>query len=232
MSRKRRSGGVARRALGWQLAAVLGVLVGGPARCEDLRHWWLGASGGIGEVEVIGHDRSALVTEVLQQSGWDVVDVSAGEDDATRVWTLRGGYRFNRYLGLELAYWDLGTTAGDFRATAAAPQAGAALAGEIDSRYRSWAACALASWPLHRWVTITGKVGAHRWEHVFALRGDGGDAAIAADHREAGFGALWALGVELGVLRGLFFDFYWQRFYNIEGEDGIDAKVVGLGWRF
>lgn len=153
-------------AAGWWLAAAVAGLGARPACCAELRHWWLAASGGISEVEVVGHDRGELVTGVLEQGGWAL------------------------------------------------------------------AVAVVLSWSPLRWLTLACKAGAHRWEHHFELNGSAAGDGISGDLREAGYGALWALGLELGVPAGLFFDFYWQRFYNIEGEAGIDAKAVGLGWRF
>jgi hypothetical protein len=210
------------------VAAGFGV---GPAGGAELRHWWLAASGGISEVEVVGHDRSELVTAVLEQGGWALADVAGGQNDDTRVWALRGGYRFSRWLGLELSYWDLGETAGAFMARAPSSQA-VELVGGIDSGYRALAAAAVVSWSPLRWLTLAGTAGAHRWEHRFELNGSAAGDSISGDLREAGYGGLWGLGLELGVPAGLFFDFYWQRFYHIESEAGIDAKAVGLGWRF
>lgn len=199
---------------------------------QPFSHWWLALGGGSGEVEVVGHDRSEQIADLLENLGWTVLEASGGEHDNTTVLNLRGGYRFNNYLGLELAYWDLGQTEGDFLAKVERKNAATTVEGSLESSYQTWALAMLASWPVHRRVSLNGKLGVHRWQHRFELRGNGANQSVEGSQTDSGYSWLWALGFELTATSWLGFDFYWQRFGGIEQQDGIDVKALGIIFRF
>ena len=72
-------------------------------QADVAKPWWLGLGAGIGEVEVVGHDRSQLVNQLLAEAGYSVGEVVAGEDDGTDTLSLSGGYQFSRYVGVVLS---------------------------------------------------------------------------------------------------------------------------------
>ena len=65
--------------------------------------WFVGAGGGNGEVEVVGHNRSSQLQEALTKQGYQADSVVAGEDDNTDPWMLVAGYKFSPYWQLKLA---------------------------------------------------------------------------------------------------------------------------------
>lgn len=201
------------------------------ARAAELRPWWISAGAGIGEVEVIGHDRSELVVAALSAAGYEVNGVLAGEDDATRTRDLGVGYRFTRLWSLSLRYLDLGSTDGGFIADT---DTGGQLQGSIESEYRALSLAAGIHWPLSSWFSLQGQLGLHRWQHEFELRGWQQDTGIAVVQQleDSGNGLLFAVGAGFQVLPWLGFDIGWQRMHGIESEDGIDVKTIRAVFSF
>ena len=195
--------------------------------------WWISLGAGIGEVEVIGHDRSELVTAALAAAGYQANAVLAGEDDATRTWELGAGYRVTRYWGVSLRYQDLGTTDGGFVADVDA-SAGGPLQGSIQSEYRAVSVAADAYWPLLSWLSLQGQLGLHHWQHDFHLQGWQSDTGIsvAQSISDSGIGILMAAGIGFSVLPWLGFDATWQRLHGIESEAGVDVKSIRVVFRF
>lgn len=210
---------------------LVGTLVCG-VQAGEPRPWWLSIGAGIGEVEVVGHDRSALVSMALAEAGYTTGGVLAGEDDATRTRSLAAGYRFNPYIGLSAAYQDLGETDGDFVAQSAvtrSPQ----IQGSTRSRYTAWSVAGTAYWPALSWLSLQARLGLHYWQHEFELRGnDAGGADIDQRLRDAGTGLLCGAGIGFSPLAWLGIDLYWERFHGIEGEPGIDVRSISAVFRF
>ncbi len=204
-------------------------------KAEDLKPWWVGLGVGIGEVEVVGHDRSQLVSQLLVDAGYSVGDVVAGEDDGTETLSFSGGYQFSRYIGVVLSYQDAGTTNGNFIASLpdeASP--GAQLQGSIQSDYRTFSAAARGYWPVLKWLVLQGELGVHRWQHDFELQGWNTltGAPVQAQDSDTGYGALFGFGVGFIVQPWLGIDLYWQRFDGVEGEAGIDVKSIQAQIKF
>jgi hypothetical protein len=204
-------------------------------QAENVNPWWVGLGVGIGEVEVVGHDRRELVSGLLADAGYSVGEVVAGEDDGTDTLSLSGGYHLSRYVGVVLSYQDAGTTNGNFVASLAGEASpGAQLQGSIQSDYRTFSAAARGFWPLLKWLVLQGELGVHRWQHDFELQGANTltGAPVEKKERDAGYGALYGFGVGFIVQPWLGIDLYWQRFDGVEGEPGIDVKSIEAQVRF
>ncbi len=205
------------------------------AQADVPKPWWLGVGAGIGEVEVVGHDRSQLVTQLLADTGYSVAEVVAGEDDGTDTLSLSGGYQFSRYVGVVLSYQDAGTTNGNFVASLAGEDSpGGQLQGSLQSDYRTLSAAARGYWPVLQWLVLQGELGVHRWQHDFELQGANTltGAPVEEKQRDTGYGALYGFGVGFIVQPWLGIDLYWQRFDGVEGEPGIDVKSIQAQFRF
>ena len=203
------------------------------AQADIAKPWWLSMGAGIGEVEVVGHDRSQLVSELLADAGYPVEDVISGEDDGTRTVSLSGGYQLSRYVGITLTYQDAGKTEGGFVASLSAPEVGQ-LQGSIASDYRTLSAAAIGYWPILDWLELQGELGVHHWRHDFELKGwdTASGAPIAAGSRDSGYGALFGAGVGFKLLPWLDISLFWERFNGVEGEAGIDVKSLQAKVRF
>lgn len=213
------------------LSGIVLSALAGALQAEVALPWWLGVGAGIGEVEVVGHDRSTLVAEVLADAGVELLSATAGEDDATRTLSLAVGYRFTPYLGASIEWQDLGSTEGSFVVQPSADPA-MQLQGEIRSDYTAWSLAGTGYWPLLSWLSLQGRLGMHYWHHEFELRGSPADTGATRRSSDAGIGALLGAGIGFTPLPWLGFDFYWQRFHGIEDEAGIDVKSLSVVFRF
>lgn len=217
------------------LIACYLAMLSAATQADVAKPWWLGLGAGIGEVEVVGHDRSQLVNQLLADAGYSLGEVVAGEDDGTDTLSLSGGYQFSRYVGVVLSYQDAGTTNGNFVASLAGEASpGAQLQGSIQSDYRTFSAAARGYWPVLTWLVLKGELGVHRWQHDFELQGWNtlSRATVEEQERDTGYGALFGFGVGFIVQPWLGIDLYWQRFDGVEGEAGIDVKSIQAQIRF
>lgn len=189
--------------------------------------WWLEFGLGRGEVEVVGHDRRTLVSELLAEAGVQAEVLDAGEPDDTNTRTLGAGYRFSPYFGIELAYHDLGSTEGHFIAQRSELSAGT-ISGTLSSDYRALSASAIGYWPLQRWFALQVKLGIHHWRHEFRVHGTYPGSSAELDERRVtrGNNMLFGAGLGLFPLSWLGLDIYWERFQGVENEPGIDVKSV------
>ena len=133
-------------------------------------------------------------------------DIEAFFDDKAVGYNLGAGYRFNKWLALDVAYWDLGEFTSD----------------DLDNgekiKYDSsmWTVGGIVSVPL--WILdVYGRAGATMWE---------------ADSRyidEDGTDAYYGAGVALNVFRSL--DLYLE-YVRFDTDNPIDSANLGLRWTF
>lgn len=207
--------------------------VSGAAEAPELKRWWLELGVGQGEVEVVGHDRTAQVSQALAQAGLDAQVLDAGEPDDTDTRTLGLGYRVNPYLGVVLAYHDLGSTEGNFVARDRSDPAGL-IGGSLQSDYRALSLAAMGSWSPLRWLALQGRLGLHHWQHEFRVRSQHPVLMPPVDERidSSGNHILYGAGLGFTPLSWLGLDLYWERFAGIEDEAGIDVKSIRVVIKF
>jgi OOP family OmpA-OmpF porin len=88
----------------WQLAALAGVgaTLAAPAAAQDDSYWYGGLAVGQSEASIDQDRIRAGLT------GLGLATTSFSTDEKDTAWRLFGGYQFNRYLGLEAGYFNLG----------------------------------------------------------------------------------------------------------------------------
>lgn len=83
-------------------AATLGALMAAPALAQDSSYFYGGVSFGQARAKI---DESLVANSVLTSETSSTV---LTRDERDNAWRLFGGWQFNRYLGLEGGYFDLG----------------------------------------------------------------------------------------------------------------------------
>lgn len=126
-------------------------------------------------------------------------DYASGIDTATS-FEVKGGFKFNEYVGLEAAYVDLGD--GDFEAP---------FTGSVSTD--GFKASVVGFLPVAETVDLYGKVGLYLWDADFDGGGDD-DSDISY-----GIGAAWGVADNLKVNLG----------YDIYDFEGDEANNVNLG---
>ena len=160
----------------------------------------------------IGH------SDIEEEIAAGVID-SGPVDSKDTGWKVFGGYMFNRNLGLEVAYVDLGRTtySGIYEG---APVTG----GKID--VGGFNVGFIGSIPLSERFSLFGKIGLFIWEVEASDTTGGLPASARADGSDISFG----VGLSYDFTRQLGLRAEWEMFQV----EYVDASLlsIGLVWRF
>lgn len=137
----------------------------------------------------------------------------ANVDDSDTGWKLFGGYSFNEFLGVEIAYVDFG-------------EFGAATGNWEASTI---AVSALGTWPLGSQFSLLGKLGVHRWDAERRLGVTSGD--------DNGTDVLYGIGLQYDFTDRINGRFEWERFASVgepavTGESDLDLLSVSVAYKF
>jgi OOP family OmpA-OmpF porin len=129
-----------------------------------------------------------------------------------------GGYRFNRNLGVEIGYTDLGE----------ATESGGGITATAEASAMELVAVGFL--PLNPNFSIIGKVGMYRGDVDVSAPGIGSVS-------ESNTGLTFGVGVQWDFTKNLGVRGEWQRYAdvggdNIGGEFDVDVISVGVLWRF
>lgn len=146
-------------------------------------------------------------------------------DDKDTAWKIFGGYQFNRNLGAELGYVDLGefTASGTFLgapATASIEAKGVELVG-------------VGTIPFTPQLAAYGKAGIFRWDVDSSARVGAGAAAANDDGTDFTFG----VGLKYDFTRNLAARLEFQRYNNVgetntTGQSDVNLWTLGVMFRF
>ena len=131
-------------------------------------------------------------------------DIEAFFDDKAAGYNLGGGYRFNKWLAVDAAYWDIGEFKSD------------SLDNGRKLKYDTtmWTAGGIVSVPL--WILdVYGRAGVAMWD------------VDSRNFNEDGTDLYYGAGVALNVFGSL--DLYAE-YVRFDADEAIDS--VGLGFRF
>jgi len=187
-----------------KVAIVLLMLSGVMAAPQAWAQFYFGGSFGKSDYE------SGNVVPDLITSG--VVD---GDDSGFKVF---GGYQFNPYFGLEIAYVDLGKAAysGSFFGQ---PVTG----GSLDTTGANFSA--VGTIPLSPSFSLFGKLGFFVWEQKARDTTNGVPFSGKDDGQDLSLG----VGASLNLARNVSLRLEWERF---EAGDSIDFLSLGVMFRF
>jgi OOP family OmpA-OmpF porin len=152
-------------------------------------------------------------------SDTNAAGIAGAKDNKDNAWKAFGGYQFNRYLGVEVGYIDLG------RASIVGPGGAASF----DSQ--AWQASAVGSLPINNQFALTGKLGIARTD-TDTVGNIGATPVLASDHNTDptyGLGLRYDFTKTVGV-RG-----EWERLRSSGGPFGksdIDVYSVNGIYRF
>jgi len=219
--------------------AVAALAVSAPA-FGQLKHWYLGASGGESRTShaLVENRESTIVNGAATSSDFDATDGA---------WKAFAGWRFNDYVGIEAAYADLGKSR-LVTHTLSIDQ----LVGAIDIRRRitAYGADAVLALPIGPQFALFGRAGAFRTHLVADASLDGGIVFTNGPDTERsrtttfnetvghfGVGGEWRWRPDVALR------FEWERFHDVgkafqvggtgtTGEADTDLASLGLLVRF
>jgi OmpA-OmpF porin, OOP family len=182
--------------------AVAAALAAAPAFAQQpMQSWYLGA--GIGS----GH---------LGKSGSDITGINNAQlDDSDTTYTVRGGYRFNPYLALEVGYYDLGKYA--FSGTVGRTEVSGS------AKATSWGLSAVGILPLNQF-DLYARLGIEQSR----LEANANTTLTNANSSDNQTGATYGAGGRWNFDRnwGVFLE--WMKNDRIQ----VDSYLVGIDYRF
>ncbi len=146
-------------------------------------------------------------------------------DDKDTAWKIFGGYQFNRYIGAEIGYVDLG------KVTANGTILGVPVSANIKAK--GFEALAVGTLPINEQFAAYGKAGFFRWD-VDASAVVGGVAVAAS---EKGTDLTYGIGLKYNFTKNLAVRVEYQRYKdlgdeNTTGKSNVDVIGVGLVFKF
>ena len=160
----------------------------------------------------------------LNYTNLDSGGIVGAKDERDTAWKLFGGYQFNRYLGVEAGYVDLG------KASVGGTAGGNPAAASFDSQV--WQAAAVGSLPLSQQFAATAKLGVARADTD--ITGSIGAAPIATTDRNTA--PTYGLGLRYDVNKNVGVRAEWERFRlgggSVAGKSDADLFSVNALYRF
>ena len=165
--------------------------------------WYLGASGG---------------QSIVKDSCPSTLAVGVTCDDRSSAYSIFGGYQFNKYLGAELGYNDLGeVSASDSVTTEDVRTQGVELLG-------------VGTIPITAHLEIYGKVGAFFWNLKDSCNGT---SCLFSSQTETGTALTYGLGAQYNFAKTFGMRLQYQQYQDIgnvttTGETDIDLVSLGI----
>jgi OmpA-OmpF porin, OOP family len=103
-------------------------LLSASAYGDQDRGFYLNANFGQAQYDISQDDLDSVALAAFESNGVAVLDSESSFDDEGSPWSISGGYRFSRYLAVEVGYLDLGSAEYDAAGTVLVPVLGGVLA--------------------------------------------------------------------------------------------------------
>jgi OOP family OmpA-OmpF porin len=146
-------------------------------------------------------------------------------DDKDTAWKIIGGYQFNRNLGVEAGYTDLGR----------ASLNGTVLGVPVSARAKAkgFELLGVGTLPLNEQFALYAKAGLFRWDVDTSVTAAGITAAIGDKGTDFTFG----VGVKYNLTRNAAVRFEFQRYNDVgndatTGQSNVNVWSLGLQFRF
>jgi OmpA-OmpF porin, OOP family len=85
-------------------------MVSANAMADETNGFYVNAGFGQAQYDIAQQDLDDVALAAFESAGLTVIDADSSFDDKGSAWSLAGGYRFSRYLALEVGYLDLGSS--------------------------------------------------------------------------------------------------------------------------
>jgi OOP family OmpA-OmpF porin len=148
--------------------------------------------------------------------------VGASCDDRSSAFSAFLGNQFNRYLGIEVGYSDLG----EFNASGTGTT--------LTNKVKGVEFLGVGTIPINPQFEVYGKVGAFSWE---AKRSCSGASCVFSSQKETGTELTYALGAQFNFSRNIGARVQLQRYQDVgedatTGKSDIDVLSVGIVFKF
>jgi OOP family OmpA-OmpF porin len=194
--------------------------------------FYLGLGTGESSFDIEKSELDGVVLDALFSQGLFVTSGSSSFEDSDTTLALFAGYHFNRYIGVEAGYIDLGTA--EYRSNGTVnppgPIVSAPSAVNVDVESKGFTLAALGSLPVGNVVDLHGRLGFFFAETDLAVAVRVASASAADTESLDAIGAFFSLGagVNFGEHWSLSLD--WTRYDNVGDEDQDDDIDTEAGF--
>jgi OOP family OmpA-OmpF porin len=178
--------------------AIVAAIAAAPAFAQN---WYIGAGLGVGSLDRSGQELTGLNNAQI--------------DDTDTTYTVRGGYRFNPYLAVELGYYDLGTYA--FSGTIGSTQ----ITGS--AKAKSYGLSVVGILPIEQF-DVYGRLG---WEES-EIKANANTPLLTASESDRQSGATYGIGGRWNMNKSVGFFVEWMKNDKIK----VDSYLAGVDFRF
>jgi OmpA-OmpF porin, OOP family len=213
-------------------------LASASAVADAERGFYLNASFGQAQYDISQQDLDDVALLAFESAGVTVLDADSTFDDEGSPWSIGGGYRFSRYLAVEVGYLDLGSA--EYRAAGTVFVPGVGVVDStlgLDISAKGPTLAALVTAPLGEKFDVHGRLGMFFADTTFEL-GIGLDTFDESDEFSAnsedffaGVGAAYhftpnfAASIDFSLFKDVGDD-------EETGEGDIDSLTLGLQYTF
>jgi OOP family OmpA-OmpF porin len=138
-------------------------------------------------------------------------------DDKYTSWSILIGYQWNRHLGFEIGYRDLGQASAN------------GLGGNVTAEAHAFETVVLGILPVGERFSVYGKFGAYLAESDLVTTAPN---SVASEH-DSNIDLTYGVGVQFELTKQFGVRAEWQRYQDI-GPSNMDVDAISLGliWRF
>jgi hypothetical protein len=212
-------------------------LIPATAFADQERGFYLNASFGQAQYEISQGDLDDVAIAAFESNGIAVLEAESSFDDEGSPWSLSGGYRFSRYLAVEVGYLDLGSAKYDAAGTVLLPVLGGVVADstmgiDISSKGPTVAAAVFA--PVGERLDVHGRLGMFFADNTFdidvALDDVSQSEGVSQDSQDffASIGAAFHFTASFAAS----LDFTLLEDVGDELEADVDSLTLGLQYTF
>jgi len=150
-------------------------------------------------------------------------------DEKDTGWKVFAGYQFNRYLGIEGGYVDLG------KASASGTITGVGVTGNAE--VKGWELLGVGTLPIANNFSAYGKVGFFRWDLDVSATAVVPGFAVSTSASDDGTDMTFGVGLKYEFTRNVAARLEWQRYNDIGGSNtggksDVDLFSLGVVFKF
>ena len=207
----------------WALITCTCLVFAASARAGGFDGSGLYIGAGAGRSHASIDDRTAGVNALLLSSGFGSATTTTGKNDKSLAYKAFVGYDFNRYVALELGYFNLGKF--KFDTTVAPP---GTLHGETTTQGINLDA--VFSYPFDNGFSVFGRIGIQQAKSKVELSGTGSVVVLTSRTSESGRGRKSGIGLGYEFAQDIGVRGEWE-YYRIPDGTNTDtqAKVDVIG---
>jgi OmpA-OmpF porin, OOP family len=218
------------------IAASL-ALVSATALADENRGFYMNGNFGQSQFDVSQEELDAIALAAFEDNGLIVQDADSSLDDSGSAWSISGGWRFSRYIAVEVGYLDLGSSKYAADGTVFVPTVGVVPAATtIDISVEGPTVAAVAFAPIGEKFDVHGRLGMLFADTTFDFGVSLGNVTETDDFSSSSEDFFGSIGGAYHFTPNLAASLDYSLFSGIGDEDSaegdVDSITLGLQYTF